>query len=619
MKPLGQAPVCAYCGSNNLNSPPGAPYHLCRGTVLAERYLIGDVLGEGGFGITYIGLDVTLGKRVAVKEFYPSGAANRFNERSNDVLVTQGKENFFEKGVSRFLFEAKNVAAFSAEDGVVDVLDYFEENGTAYIVMEYLEGKNLKDYVAENGVFQPEELISLMQPVMRSLKVMHAQGVIHRDISPDNIMYTKNGSMKLMDFGSARYFTNEEREMSVVLKQGYAPEEQYRRNGKQGPFTDVYALCATIYSCVTGIVPADSLDRLAQDTLQPPSRLGVRISPQQESALMHGLALLAENRTPDMDTLIRELTERSGEMPVNMAGFSQSYRQQPQQQMPQLNPNQPGYGAPARNQKTQLPYPPQRQPMPPVKPQNKSNKAVVIAIILTVVAVLAVGGVVAALLISNNSGGDDNTASSEASATVETASVAQYGTEPTTDPAATAPATTVPPTTVAPTTVPPTTVPPTTVPPTTAPKKNYTESEIDSVAKKAGQDFSATVGDKGDFWFESASKKTGKYAYVKDSRNYWWIATPNDTLIDDRHGGEDIKKTWYFYDDKGSVYFILDYSTGVYYRVYVDNGQAVRCQVGDWEEGQKTYDLNDGGFPSSICESLIKDADDAFTYVKTNP
>ena len=185
MKPLGQAPVCAYCGSNNLNSPPGAPYHLCRGTVLAERYLIGDVLGEGGFGITYIGLDVTLGKRVAVKEFYPSGAANRFNERSNDVLVTQGKENFFEKGVSRFLFEAKNVAAFSAEDGVVDVLDYFEENGTAYIVMEYLEGKNLKDYVAENGVFQPEELISLMQPVMRSLKVMHAQGVIHRDISPD--------------------------------------------------------------------------------------------------------------------------------------------------------------------------------------------------------------------------------------------------------------------------------------------------------------------------------------------------------------------------------------------------------------------------------------------------
>ena len=119
--------------------------------------------------------------------------------------------------------------------------------------------------------------------------------------------------------------------------------------------------------------------------------------------------------------------------------------------------------------------------------------------------------------------------------------------------------------------------------------------------------------------FESASKKTGKYAYVKDSRNYWWIATPNDTLIDDRHGGEDIKKTWYFYDDKGSVYFILDYSTGVYYRVYVDNGQAVRCQVGDWEEGQKTYDMNDGGFPSSICESLIKDADDAFTYVKTNP
>ena len=227
MRALNGSMVCSNCGYDNTNQPQSdAPYHLIRGTKLAGRYLVGNVLGEGGFGITYVGLDTTLLKRVAIKEFYPSGAANRTNSISEEIIVTQGREGFFNKGVERFLFEAKNVAAFSEEEGTVDVLDYFQENGTAYIVMEFLDGQNLKDYVNANGCFKLEELVTLMLPLMKSLSYMHKKGIIHRDISPDNIMYTKRGKLKLMDFGSARYYTNEERKMSVILKQGFAPEEQ---------------------------------------------------------------------------------------------------------------------------------------------------------------------------------------------------------------------------------------------------------------------------------------------------------------------------------------------------------------------------------------------------------
>ncbi len=389
MRPLGDSPVCASCGCDSRTAAAPAPYFLRPGSTLSGRYLIGRAIGEGGFGITYIGLDVTLSKRVAIKEFFPSGAANRTTETSENVIVTQGKEQFFIKGVERFLQEAKNVAAFSDEEGIVDVLDYFQANGTAYIVMEYLDGQTLKQCVIKRGCFKPEALIRLMTPIMRSLGYMHSKGIIHRDISPDNIMYTKRGKLKLMDFGSARYFTNEEREMSVILKQGFAPEEQYRQNGKQGPFTDVYALCATIYSCITGKVPVGSLDRLVNDTLQPPSRLGVRIQPHQERALMHGLAVNPQNRTQDMTTLMREFSEPP----------AAPYRP-PVQNYQNINiyPNNPNMQG----------FQPQGQPVTsdPAEPQKKKSKAPII--IAAVAAVLLIGGgIVAAITIfgGNKSGG----------------------------------------------------------------------------------------------------------------------------------------------------------------------------------------------------------------------
>ena len=326
MKELGGSPVCSNCGYDN--GKPGAhePYHLAPGTVLAGKYLVGNALGEGGFGITYIGMHTTLNKRVAIKEFYPSGTANRIS--LTQVQVTGGKEEFFQKGVQRFLDEAKNVAKFSEEDGIVDIIDYFQENNTAYIVMEYLEGETLKQYVYNHGVFPIETLVSLMIPLMNSLSAVHAAGVIHRDISPDNIMYCKN-KLKLMDFGSARYFTNKERQMSVILKQGFAPEEQYRTNGVQGPYTDVYALCATMYACITNTVPIGSLDRITNDTLKRPSELGVKIPPYMENALMHGLAVYAKDRTPDIPTLLNEITTETTQYqpPVSKTVIPPEYAQ----------------------------------------------------------------------------------------------------------------------------------------------------------------------------------------------------------------------------------------------------------------------------------------------------
>ena len=376
MKEMLEPPLCAFCGHSN-EEDHGEVYHVKPGSVLADRYMVGNAIGEGGFGITYIGMDTTLGKRVAIKEFYPSGAANRTNLLSDEVIVSKSKTEFFQKGVVRFLEEAKNVAQFYEEEGIVDVLDYFEANHTAYIVMEYVEGKTLKDCVNQNGKFRLDKLIELLTPVMKSLSVVHARGIIHRDISPDNIMLTNRGKMKLMDFGSARYFTNEEREMSVILKQGFAPIEQYSRNSEQGPYSDVYALCATIYACITGTIPADSLDRMKNDTLVPPSRLGVPVLPHQERALMHGLALNAANRTQSMAALIREFTVVPVAAPApkakDPAKPAKNARSNLKQPTPSVRPPQ------AQNLKQPTPSirPPQaqnlKQPTPSVRPPQAQS------------------------------------------------------------------------------------------------------------------------------------------------------------------------------------------------------------------------------------------------------
>lgn len=306
--------ICPYCGYD-FKKTTEITHHLRPFTILCGKYLIGDVLGEGGFGITYIGFDLNLEIKTAIKEFYPNGYCSRESRTTTKVTSYQGSNaEVYEKWRQNFVREAKILAKFSHLPGIVDVKDFFQENNTAYIVMEYLEGVTLKSYIKQQGGKLPvDQVIAALELPMLSLAQMHKAGLIHRDISPDNIMLTANGDMKLLDFGAARdYATEDQKSLSVMLKPGYAPEEQYRTKGKQGPWSDVYAFAATVYKCITGVTPIESMERLRQDDLKKPSELGVNISAQTEAALLKGMSVFAENRYQSMEELHRDLAAGLG-------------------------------------------------------------------------------------------------------------------------------------------------------------------------------------------------------------------------------------------------------------------------------------------------------------------
>ena len=298
----GKCPVCG-CNVNMEN----APHQLPVNTILYGRYIVGRVLGAGGFGITYIGYDLKLDGRVAIKEYYPSGAANR--SVSLTVYPTaEGNGKPFETGKERFLKEARVLSGFVEDSSIVTLRDYFEENGTAYIVMEYLDGEDLSHYAAKHGKFTFDEALDLIEPAMLALDKVHNKGLIHRDISPSNLMVLSDGRIKVLDFGAARMQSvNGELSLSVMLKPGYAPIEQYSTHGEQGPWTDVYAMSATFYRLITGKAPTSATDRTCGNAVELPSALGVKITPAQENALMRGLALQSADRTQTMAGLAESL------------------------------------------------------------------------------------------------------------------------------------------------------------------------------------------------------------------------------------------------------------------------------------------------------------------------
>ena len=282
---------------------------LRKGTRLIGRYTIEGVLGQGGFGITYLGIDELHEKKVAIKEFFPQGIVTRNIEYQDTVTVTfVGEKDNYEKGKERFLKEARTMAKFSKDEGIVKALDFFEINNTAYIVMEYLEGITLKQYLRENQRIAPEDLIELLVPLIESLDEIHSQGMIHRDISPDNIMVLPDDRIKLMDFGAARDYTEfGEKSLSIVLKPGYAPPEQYQTHGVQGPWTDIYALCATMYKCITGENPPDAIERVMDDSLKKISEFGIAIPPQEEAAIIKGMSVSAKDRYQDIKDFCEDL------------------------------------------------------------------------------------------------------------------------------------------------------------------------------------------------------------------------------------------------------------------------------------------------------------------------
>jgi serine/threonine protein kinase len=294
--------VCPRCAWDEA-APGTQPVALPPGAVLNDQYVVGRMLGHGGFGITYLAWDRRLETRVAIKEFLPRDHAARSTMDGRSVAVYQGEsEEHFAYGLRKFLDEARNLARFAEHPSIVTVLSYFEANATAYMVMQYVDGEDLKSYMRRvGGRLPPHAALGVIGPVLDALRAVHDAGLLHRDVAPDNIYITSTGRIILLDFGAAKdALGSHSRSLAAVHKEGFSPEEQYRVSGQQGPYTDIYAAAATLYCMLTGRVPPDAMERLELDELAPPSRLGIALEPHQEAALLKALAVRGADRYQDV-------------------------------------------------------------------------------------------------------------------------------------------------------------------------------------------------------------------------------------------------------------------------------------------------------------------------------
>ena len=295
--------ICSKCHNNaDRYRPPS--HHLPPGTVLHDRYVIGRAMGEGGFGITYIGYDPVLEIRAAIKEYYPVERCTRNSLKTREVELFAGiSPGSFMRGREKFLREARILAKMDKQKVIVGVRDYFEENNTAYIVMEYIEGTTFTDLVRERGGrILPGELFSITEPLFEALSELHKSGLIHRDICPDNLML-ENGQIRLLDFGCARETAKSRDTLTITLRHGYAPIEQYQQSGGQGTWTDIYALSATFYYCLTGTVPPHATNRITKETLRPLRNQCPELTPRLEKVLLKGMALRPHQRYRTMEDL----------------------------------------------------------------------------------------------------------------------------------------------------------------------------------------------------------------------------------------------------------------------------------------------------------------------------
>ena len=312
---------CPYCGFDKREYEKTRSYRtLPPGTILAGKYFLGKVIGEGGFGITYLAWEMNLEVPVAVKEYFPSGLATRDTQltggKSKTVSVMAGDQgHYYQSGLRSFEQEARNLAKFQNLPGVVSVKDLFFENQTAYLAMEYIPGITMKQYLRSKGNRLDERtVLRLMRPVLESLDKVHRSGIIHRDISPDNILITADQKVTLIDFGAARMASgNDGKSMTILLKHGYAPVEQYQSKGRQGPWTDVYAICATMYRMISGKVPEEAVDRIENDRVKPLTMLAreenFQVSRRVSDVIQKGLSVSASHRYQNVRSLIQELYE----------------------------------------------------------------------------------------------------------------------------------------------------------------------------------------------------------------------------------------------------------------------------------------------------------------------
>ena len=387
--PEGSA-ACPNCGFGAAAAEARSPMALRAGAILNGRFVIGRVLGQGGFGITYLALDDRNKARVTIKEYFPAEFAARSGGTCTVTPYPGEREESFRYGMKQFRDEAQALSAFRDNARIVRILGYFEENGTAYCVTEYVDGETLTEYMKNGGgrLFQ-EEADELLLPLMDAMGQLHEKGLLHRDIAPDNVLVTADGATKLIEFGAARHSTGEQSKiLDVAIRHGFAPLEQYTRRGRQGPFTDVYAMAATYYYAVTGRVPPDAIERADGEELPAPNALGARLAEHTQAALLKALSLQPEDRFRTMGEFRAAMT---GRLPVEAAA--------------------------PRERKAVQPVKKAAKPRPQAKPQERAGTRLLPAIIIAG-AILAAAVILAIALPRGRNAG---TAAAPAPAAVPTA------------------------------------------------------------------------------------------------------------------------------------------------------------------------------------------------------
>lgn len=423
---------CRFCGFEKAGAREEVGV-LAAGSVLLGKYIVGKVIGKGGFGITYLAYDIKNEKKVAIKEYYPSALAARGGDGCTVVMTDSEEAAVFKNGIEKFYEEASLVSRFNGNPAIVSVYEFFYENDTAYFVMELLDGCTLKSYIAKYGVLSPEEALFIADNVSGALIIAHSINVLHRDISPDNIMICRDGNIKLIDFGAARQvLADNPKSMSVILKQGFAPLEQYQKRGKQGPWTDIYSFGATLYYALTQDCLDDPMTRMDDDAEFLSNKYD--IEGQLWEVIEHSLELRIADRYQDAFELrnaLRKINyapkpivlpeEKREEAPAQAENTADSGAQTAKEELPKTvqtvreNNVQPTV---VTVQETSAIAQAQTE-----VPKNKNkNKAKIIGI-ASAAAVVAVGGIITAVAMLSSGGGEIPTSGGNAAYYSEEAAV----------------------------------------------------------------------------------------------------------------------------------------------------------------------------------------------------
>lgn len=306
--PTTDCPRCGY-PKDRLTPKDALPVF----SILAGKYLIGSPLGKGGFGITYIAMRLTDETIVAIKEFFPNELAIRDVNGETVLPADAAKAVYYRTGMKSFTEEGRILHSLSDVEHIVHVLDMVQANGTSYLVMEYVPGISLKKYMkAQNGPFTEKRALEMIRPILLALSAMHSRHILHRDISPENLMVQPDQTLTLIDFGAARTFSQDDDDnLTVILKRGYAPEEQYHSDSRQGPWSDLYAICAVLYQMLTGMRPQEAAARVKEDQLTPLSHIpGLSLQKTTCTAIEKGLQVDPLERYPDIAAFMKVLYAR---------------------------------------------------------------------------------------------------------------------------------------------------------------------------------------------------------------------------------------------------------------------------------------------------------------------